>query len=157
MAADDPETGERNMFLDKAIPFSASISCSHYQRFSNSLKHMVEYKSGSNLKIVNYLDDFLFIGEDENECNELVRKFLNLCKWLGVPVAEEKTVWGTSRITFLGIVLDGKSRTLDIPEDKRLRAVNMLEWVTNSRKNEGERSRKIGRILKLHQQGGIHR
>ena len=80
-------------FIEKMLPFGASVSCSHYQHFSNCLRHLLEHRTGTQGMVVNYLDDFLFIASDEDTCNQLVRSFLNLCKDLNVPVAFEKTEW----------------------------------------------------------------
>ena len=33
-----PITGELSYFIDKCLPFGSSISCVHFQRFSNALK-----------------------------------------------------------------------------------------------------------------------
>ena len=40
LKAEDPRDGKIKYFVDKCLPFGASISFSHYQRFSNSLKHI---------------------------------------------------------------------------------------------------------------------
>ena len=37
MKAVDPRTGEEFYFVYKCLPFGHSISCSHFQRFSNAL------------------------------------------------------------------------------------------------------------------------
>ena len=37
MKAMDPQDGIMKYFVEKCLPFGASISCSHYQRFSNAL------------------------------------------------------------------------------------------------------------------------
>ena len=43
MKAQDPLTGEWKYFIDKCLPFGSSISCSHFQRFSNALQHLIEW------------------------------------------------------------------------------------------------------------------
>ena len=135
MQATDPETGEIKFFFDKNLPFGASISCNLFQRFSNCLKHLIKFFNGGlKLRQVNYLDDFLFIEESEDKCNELVRKFVELCDSIGIPIAEEKTVWGDTKIVFLGILLDGESKTLGVLLDKRNKAVAMLKSFINRRK-----------------------
>ena len=84
--------------------------------------------------VVNYLDDFLFIQTTVINCNRAIKEFLELCDWLGIKIVVEKTEWGTTKIVFLGILLDGDNLILTIPEDKRLRAINMLELVINKKK-----------------------
>ena len=58
MKAKSPIDGKFYYFLDKALPFGASISCSHFQRVSNGVAHIVRFKTKK--ANVNYLDDFLF-------------------------------------------------------------------------------------------------
>ena len=135
MSAEDPETGETGFFIDKALPFGGSISCSHFQRFSEALKHIIQFRDRSlKLKVINYLDDFLFIEEDKDRCDLLVRKFLNLAEELGIKMAEEKTEWGENVVVFLGILLDGNNKVLCVPEEKRVRAIKMLKIMLDKRK-----------------------
>ena len=42
MMAQHPITKVTYYFVDKCLPFGASISCSHFQRISNGIKHIVE-------------------------------------------------------------------------------------------------------------------
>ena len=134
MKAKHPETKKEMIFVEKCLSFGASISCSHFQRFSNALRHIVEKKTRMPMTVTNYLDDFLFIATSARVCNFLMQKFLEICEKLGVPVAAEKTEWSTQRLTFLGIVLDGANHSLTIPEDKRIKAVNMLERMIAKKK-----------------------
>ena len=57
----------------------------------------------------------------------MIKQFLELCKYLGVPVLMDKTEWGSEFIIFMGVLLDGCHLTLGIPEDKRLKAIELLE------------------------------
>ena len=135
MQATDPKTGEVKIFIEKALSFGGSISCSHFQHFSNCLKHIVEYfTSGPKLWLVNYLDDFLFLQTTRNKCEELVRFFINLCEWLGVPVVMDKTEMPDEMVVFLGILLDGKTKLLCLPLEKRFKAINLLRQMLSKRK-----------------------
>ena len=119
-------TKEVMYFIDKCLPFGASISCAIFQDFSDAMKYIVEIKSGCILAIVNYLDDFLFIACTVRLCNGLMKIFLEVCAVMGVPISAEKTVWATRLLTFLGILLDGYTFTLSIPEEKRVAVRNLL-------------------------------
>ena len=132
--AKNPDTGEMQYFFDKCLPFSHSISCAIFQCFSNALKHLAEFVLNSKDCIVNYLDDFLFLATSKEECNRMVEEFTKLCKKLGVPIAEEKTELGDTRIVFLGILIDGQAHILSIPEEKRIRTINMLTLFSSKRK-----------------------
>ena len=55
-----PIDNEIYYFVDKCLPFGASISCVHFQSFSDAVAHVMRVKTG--MENVNYLDDFLFIA-----------------------------------------------------------------------------------------------
>ena len=107
MKAEDPSDGTYKFFVDKCLPFGASISCALYQKFSDALRFIMEKRTNSKA-ITNYLDDFLFAAITKWLCNMMVIRFEELCEYLGVPLVSEKTVWATTCIVFLGILLDGE-------------------------------------------------
>ena len=76
MKAQDPITGEWRYFIDKCLLFGASISCSHFQHFSDALQHLIKWRTGAFNRITNYLDDFLFIALTVLRCNNLIQEFL---------------------------------------------------------------------------------
>ena len=83
----------------------------------------MEHQLQCHLVSVNYLDDFLFTGISKQDCDYMMNIFLQVCSSIGCPVASEKTEWGTEIITFLGVLLNGHSKHLLIPEDKKNKAV----------------------------------
>ena len=129
----DPASGKTKFFVDKCLPFGTSISCTHYQCFSNSLRHIMEYKTKSH-NITNYLDDLLCAAWSRILCNTMIRKFLDLCEHLSIPVALEKTQWVDTVIVFLGILLDGHHLVLCVPLDKRDKALKLLNDLSGKRK-----------------------
>ena len=133
--ARDPADGKFKYFVEKCLPFGASISCSHYQRFSNALKHILQYRVGTRARsLTNYLDDFLFLALVKAMCNQMIHAFLLLCQELNVPVAVEKTEWADSVMVFLGILLDGRHLTLLIPLDKQAQALKLLNDLSHKRR-----------------------
>ena len=118
MKAKDPSSNKWMYFVDKCLPFGVSISCALFQKFSDTLCYLIEVKVNMPKRITNYLDDFLFIAKTLVKCNFMITQFLTLCSEVGVPIAVEKTEWATEIIIFLGILLDGCSRTLSIPIKK---------------------------------------
>ena len=134
MKCEDPATGRVMFFVDKCLPFGASISCAHFQRFSNALRHLVEHITGRKQAVINYLDDFLFIDTSIQRCNYLVRSFLTICETINLPVSLDKTEWAAPRLIFLGILLDGATLTLSIPIDKRNKALKMLQHFMDKKK-----------------------
>ena len=90
MMAVDPETGRKQYFLDKNLPFGHSISCSLFQKISDAFKHIFEWKTHRG--------------------------------------------FATWKIIFLGITLNGKDLQFEIPEDKRIRTINMLNHFIDRKK-----------------------
>ena len=127
LKAVDPETQKTWFFVDKNMPFGSSISCSIFQEFSESLRHIVEYRTRKPMAVTNYLDDFLFVSTTVRHCNQLMLAFINLCAEIGVSIAQDKTQWASSKIIFLGIELNGENRCLYVPMDKKWRALNLLQ------------------------------
>ena len=134
MKAKSPIDGQVYFFVDKCLPFGSSISCSHFQRFSNSLAHIVIYYTGE--ENVNYLDDYLFIALLECLCNKQVEKFIEICKWIRFPVSMEKTFWATCRLVFLGLLIDTIHQCVCIPTDKISRAVELIQTVLGNKKKK---------------------
>ena len=127
MSAENPTTGQFVFFVDKCLPFGASISCSHFQRFSNALRYVVQVLEKVYHSIMNYLDDFLFAHYVRSVCNALMRSFINICGKIGLPLSQEKTEWAEPVMIFLGMLLNGKLHTIVIPEDKKHKALQMLQ------------------------------
>ena len=133
LMAEDPLDGKWKYFIDKFLPFGASISCSHYQRLSNALRHILRWRMGQD-SITNYLDDFLFIAFLWNLCNQMIQQFINLCSELHIPIAVEKTQWASSLIVFLGILLDGRNLMLSLPIEKQEKALKLLNKFAERKK-----------------------
>ena len=52
-------------FVEKNLPFGASVSCHRFQLFSACM--------------VNYLDNYMFVNTSQEMCNQMVRTFLKMC------------------------------------------------------------------------------
>ena len=136
--AKDPTSGEWKFFVDKCLPFGASISCALFQKFSNARCHLVEHQADAQGQVTNYLDDFLFLALTMIACNRKIEVFLMLCEFLGVPVSMEKTEWAQedALVVFLGILLNGREFCLEVPLDKKDRALSMLQDMLNRKKSK---------------------
>ena len=122
-------------FIDKCLPFGASISCSHFQRFSNALRHVVEFVTRVHYLISNYLDNYLFINDTLEKCNNMVQVFLKVCDQIKFPVLLDKTEWATPFLTFLGVLLDGINMRLSISDERQREILQMLQKFTNKKKS----------------------
>ena len=66
-------------------------------------------------------------------CNNQVRQFLHVCHLISFPVSLEKTFWGTTKLVFLGLLIDTINQHVWIPIDKVRKAVYLIESVLNNR------------------------
>ena len=139
MKAECPKDGETYFFVDKCMPFGAAISCSHFQRFSNALSHITKFKTGSDN--VNYLDNFFFVALLAVLCNLQLSVFTKICDAINFPWSTEKTVQASTRITFLGLLIDTLAQKIFIPIEKvkkALATINKLLGRKNKKATIGE-------------------
>ena len=120
------------------LPFGASISCALFQEFSNALKHIVQFRLNILFvyppEITNYLDDFFFIVITIGICNEAVQVFLHVCKQINCPISTKKTEWAMQLLVFLGVLLNGSSLVMAIPQEKKTKALYLLNLAIEKRK-----------------------
>ena len=114
-------------FVDKCLPFGAAISCAIFQAFSNAVAHMIKFKT--RMDNVNYLDNFLFIALLKALCNTQVNTFLELCHEIRFPVSLEKTFWSSTRMIFLGFLIDTVAQLVMVPVDKVNKATELLQKI----------------------------
>ena len=132
MKAENPVDKLTYYFLDKCLPFGASISCKIFQDFSDCLAHLQRYRTG---KIpINYLDDFFFTAILKSLCNMQVNAFINICNEIGMPVSLEKTEWASTVLVFLGLLINGKHHIVAIPAEKVYRALNLINEILDRKK-----------------------
>ena len=134
-----PKTGEKCFFIDKCLPFGSSRSCTIFQEFSDALAYIAKMKIRAekiarNPALSNYLDDFLFIVLKMCICSAMLKEFLSLCHTIGCPISEEKMETSTEIIVFLGILLNGRLHVVSIPQDKVIKALNLIQEVIELKK-----------------------
>ena len=132
MKARSPIDGKWYYFVDKCLPFGAAISCSHFQTFSNAVAHIVQVKIQK--KVINYLDDFLFVAILKIWCDDQIRTFLEVCDLIKFPVSMEKTFWEEKCVVFLGLLLDTINRIVCVPEVKIRKAIDLIDQLLLQKK-----------------------
>ena len=125
--ARSPFDGKTDYFVNKYLPFGASISCSHFQRVSNAIAHLVTFRTKKPL--VNYLGDYFFAELKRLLCNGQIDIFLDICKSINFPVSMDKTYWATTVITFLGFLIDSVNQIISIPADKVSKTKSLVEEI----------------------------
>lgn len=114
------------------VLFISLRSCQIFQKFSDSLAHIVRAHTQCDLDW--YLDDFFFVDFPAMSCDQQVRIFLNVCEQINFPVAPEKTVWGSVIIEFLGLIIDTIRQLILIPDEKVSKAVSAIDRIVRSKK-----------------------
>ena len=136
MKAQNPLDKKEYYFVDKCMPFSSSISCAIFQRFSNAVAHLVKFRTKKDL--VNYLDDYFFAALIAACCNSQVQVFLKICEEINFPVALEKTYLSTQLLTFLGLLLDSKKQLVCVPLEKLKKACELLDALIHGRSKKAK-------------------
>ena len=88
---------------------------------------LIEWIAQDKLGIANLLhllDDFLLFQPREDQCSASLRLFLDLCDFLGITMAPEKTFGPSTILTLAGIELDTVRCESRLPEDKLLNVNN---------------------------------
>ena len=127
MKARHPVTGKTFYFIDKCLPFGASISCALFQELSDAISHIVQFKTKK--ENINYLDDFFFAHILRKLCNRQVEIFLDICEQISFPVSLDKTFWGTTELVFLGLLINTRKQRISIPIAKLIRARSLIEFM----------------------------
>ena len=134
MKAESPLDQQTYFFFDKCLPFGGSISCAHFQLFSDAVAHIFTHATGR--RVVNYLDDFLFVGKTKKECNDQMHTFLSICRAIGFPVSMEKTYWASQNIVFLGIMMDTRTQKVYLALEKIEKAKSLIYKLITKKKGE---------------------
>ena len=104
-------------YYDKCMPMGCSSSCRTFELFSTALEWVAQKK----LKIahlIHLLDDFLIIAASKELCHLQLQLFVDLCTYLGVPIAPNKTCGPATTLSFAGIELDTILLEARLPLDK---------------------------------------
>ena len=121
--------GSPRYYIDTRCPFGLKCSPEIFCRITAAIKVMLAAQGVR--AVVVYVDDFLIIALEEDECAralELVLKILRA--HLGFTISDPKTVPPTQQLTFVGFVLatnvggTGEMR-ITIPEEKLRKAEDM--------------------------------
>ena len=120
-------------YMDIVLPMGCASACAIFEAFSSALEWVAVSKLGAS-KVVHVIDDFLFMAESIEKCEQDMRSFMDLCAKIGVPLAPGKTVGPTTALQFLGVTLDSVSMEARLHEDKLARCQMLLQSFLNRQK-----------------------
>jgi hypothetical protein len=64
------------------------------------------------------LDDFMFVAESYDACIKKLNCFLALCRWLNIPIKDDKTFHPNTTMTVHGVELDTVAMEMRLPREK---------------------------------------
>ena len=114
-----------NYYFDRCLPMGLASSCKTFETLSTAVQWIAQTKLGIRY-MLHLLDDFLIISGSHEQCSRELSLFLELCSYLGIPMAPEKTVGPSTVLSFAGIELDTVRSEARLPHDKVMRCTSML-------------------------------
>lgn len=123
-----------SFYFDKCLPMGYTLSCFYFEAFSTFLNWVIDSRIGE-AKSLHYLDDFLFVGKpDASDCFSALTKFIEMSEFFGIPLAEEKTVFPTTQLEFLGISINSVTMEFSLPFEKIVRINTLLDKIIACKK-----------------------
>ena len=104
------------LFINTALPFGLRLTLKIFNSVADAIQWILEQEG---IELLHYLDDFLIMGDPNSQvCKQTLRRALEICARLGVPIEDHKTEGPWVVITFLGIELITRTMTVRLPDKK---------------------------------------
>lgn len=146
MRARCPKDGQTYYFISKVIGFGHSISCRLFSEFMEAVTYVAGTRCTQGQPIY-YLDDVICIDGSELGANHQLITYMQVCEEINYPLSEEKTIWATQIIVFLGMLIDAVRRILAVPVLKRDKAMMQIRQVLTSKKIKMHQLQKLTGLL----------
>ena len=131
-------------FVDTRLPFGAAMSPEIFNRLSGAVARMMRRRG---FVVVYYMDDFLIIGKNKVDCKLGYDTIQRLVSSLGFEINYDKLVEPCQKLTFLGIEIDSKLRTLSLPANKLSELKLLLgEWSKKKKATKRELQVLVGKL-----------
>jgi hypothetical protein len=114
-------------YVDRSLPFGLSTSPPIWERVSRCLEWLVR-KYVTN-QVSHYVDDFLVAIPPGQDPEWIKTRVLLLMAYLGIPVSLHKLVGPSTRLEYLGIVVDTMTRFCEISPAKRASLLTNLRRI----------------------------
>ena len=80
-------------------------------------------------------------------CNFMLNVFCDMCVSINFPVSVEKTCTAEPIMVFLGTLLNGILHIIAIREEKRIKALNIIQWICAKKKATVKQLQRLAGIL----------
>ena len=112
-------------YYDRCLAMGLASSCKTFETLSTAVQWIAQTKLGISY-MLHLLDDFLIISGSHEQCSRELTLFLDLCSYLGIPMAPDKTIGPSTVLSFAGIELDTVRSEARLPYEKVQRCTSML-------------------------------
>ena len=122
-------------FIDVCPSFGCRGSSAAQQRVSRAVCYLMQNKG---FEILAYIDDFCGVHGNFHDAMLAFAYFESLCAQLGLVIAPEKSAFPSTRIEWLGFIIDSVRMEVTIPPDK-LREVLELTTAWRDKRRASKR------------------
>lgn len=106
----------KEYYVDTVLPFGLKQSPRLFDMFAQGLEWVMKCKGVSCVE--HYLDDYHTVAHNRKACARNLKLMLDACRELGFEVNPKKVVHPTTRLEFLGIIIDSNTMELQISEER---------------------------------------
>lgn len=117
------------------LPFGLRSAPFIFCTFSGAVVCWVRRRVGGSHTV--YVDDWHISAPSEEALHTTYLQVVKLCELLGLRIKHAKTKGPSMVITFLGLEIDTKNCTLNLPEEKRLKILDEIQRLSSIDKVDG--------------------
>ena len=137
--------GQQVYMQDTRVCFGLKNAPFLYSHISNFVVRCM-YRRGY-MRIVNYLDDFIVLGDSFKACQEAQGVLIHLLISLGFYISWKKCTSPSSFTRYLGIDFDSTTMTISLPTDKMEKLHKELEFYDGRRRATKRQLQRLCGIL----------
>ena len=124
--------GSETWFVDNRLCFGMSLGPSYFNYISYFIQEVLSKNYG--LNVVNYLDDFIAVGETKEVCLCARGRMVSVLRTLGFHVSFDKLTFPSTCVTYLGIEIDSDRFELRLPEGKIEKLKSLLDYYSTKKR-----------------------
>ena len=122
-------------FIQTRTPFGASASCLNFEKVARLLRWIIQ-KQYPKAFITNYLDDFWLTQKTKTELQNLAALFTRIIEVeISFPISHNKTLGPARVLEFIGLTADIMNLRILLPEDKRQKAIRIINKLISAHGN----------------------
>ena len=114
-------------YIDICLPYGLRSAPFLFNQLANAIHWSLQHNHGVH-HVLHYLDDFFTAGSSgTKECSDNLQAMLSLCNNINAPVKTSKIEGSSTRLTFLGIVIDTENMTASISPERKADLILLIQ------------------------------